>query len=657
MQSLQPSPQRKPDGDLGRVFENRALPKIERGHPAPIPLATAAAKRRELRPDAVDLARSLPLRRISSYVTNGQGAFLLLRTNRADAPVPSGEDRFGQSSEVIIALHSRRIGRNKAVVFLSGFLGFFLCAAVVSNAAASDREVLVTDAPLAPQPPSPPSTAPVAPSDPTPPATEPLPPEAHQRVAANVPSLLSVVGAPDKQQWEAEHGGFTLSRFALARRLSDRPVNLLSNPDTLPRTRAEFLQRVAHDTWHGISAYTDKENGLILDNIHLSGGALPPISLRVGDYTNITNIGLHLAAIVAARQLGLISETDAQGTTAKIVTTLASLKTHEGYFFNYYDTTTTEPTSSFISFVDTSWLVAGLMISRQAFPALAPRISEILTPINFHFFYNEHSGLMSHGYYANLGTRSVYEYGLLYTESRLGSLIAIGKGDVPASHWQAMRRTAPSLCTGIDCPELIRTPVAEAGGRKRSASYYRWRSTRYVPSWGGSMFEAFMPRLLLDEQRWAPQSLGSNGNAHAELQRLYATDVLGYPVWGMSPCVSSATGLYGEYGVAGLGVRGYSETIVTPHAAALALDVTPEEATDSLMQMARRYPIYSPFGFYDAVDPSTGKVAYDQLALDQLMLFLSVANHLNGGNVRERFAADPWIAPVLPMLAQERFFN
>ena len=75
------------------------------------------------------------------------------------------------------------------------------------------------------------------------------------------------------------------------------------------------------------------------------------------------------------------------------------------------------------------------------------------------------------------------------------------------------------------------------------------------------------------------------------------------------------------------------------------------------MELAKRYDIYGPYGFYDAVDPATGKVAYDQLALDQLMLFLSVANHLTGGDVPELFASDPWIHDALPLLAEERFFQ
>lgn len=51
--------------------------------------------------------------------------------------------------------------------------------------------------------------------------------------------------------------------------------------------------------------------------------------------------------------------------------------------------------------------------------------------------------VMMHDYYVNLPYRSEYSYGLLYSEARLGSLIAIGKGEVPQQHWFRMARTFP----------------------------------------------------------------------------------------------------------------------------------------------------------------------------------------------------------------------
>src|SRR5437899_503225 len=101
---------------------------------------------------------------------------------------------------------------------------------------------------------------------------------------------------------------------------------------------------------------------------------------------------------------------------------------------------------------------------------------------------------MSHGYYVHLASRSRYHYGTLYAESRLGSLIAIGKGDVPEEHWFAMARTFASSCRW-----QTQTPHGrihkEVRGHAFSGGYYEWKGTKYVPSWGGSMFEALMPAL------------------------------------------------------------------------------------------------------------------------------------------------------------------
>src|SRR5262249_7785079 len=132
--------------------------------------------------------------------------------------------------------------------------------------------------------------------------------------------------------------------------------------------------------------------------------------------------------------------------------------------------------------------------------------------------------------------------------------------------------------------------------------WYDWRGARYVPSWGGSMFEALMPTLVLDEPPPAPAGPGANPRTHAAPHRGYATEALGLRVWGFSPSATLAAGGYGEAGVPELGTIGYAPGVVTPHASALALAVTPAAATANLRALATRYPVYGEFGFYDAVD-------------------------------------------------------
>ena len=171
------------------------------------------------------------------------------------------------------------------------------------------------------------------------------------------------------------------------------------------------------------------------------------------------------------------------------------------------------------------------------------------------------------------------------------------------------------------------------------------------------MFEALMPTLFLDERALAPRSLGRNGEVHVEVQRRFALEDLGHPVWGMSPAASPEPDGYREYGARPLGVRGYEDSAVTPHAVALALPFAPREAAAMLRELADRYAVYGEYGFYDSVNPETGEVGTVYLALDQAMLFLAVTNHLRGGVIQQRFAADPIVARALPLIADEDFFD
>jgi len=167
------------------------------------------------------------------------------------------------------------------------------------------------------------------------------------------------------------------------------------------------------------------------------------------------------------------------------------------------------------------------------------------------------------------------------------------------------------------------------------------------------MFEALMPTLLLDEGTLSPNGLGRNDRAHVRVQRDYAMRELGYPVWGMSPSARVDGGGYGEFGAPVLGARGYVDGIVTPHASALALTVARDDAVANLRELVEHFPVYGDFGFYDGVDPMTGRVAHVYLSLDQGMTFLAVANALAGGRLRERFASDPVVAAVLELLRAE----
>jgi hypothetical protein len=474
--------------------------------------------------------------------------------------------------------------------------------------------------------------------------------------AGVVPVTGESVVARKKKAWERALGGEAAAIAHIQARLAGWPQRLLVERESLPSTDHAFALRLAHDTWRGLEALSDRENGLPMDNVSFAPGSVAVPPARIGDYTSGTNIGMRLTAIVAAHELQLLSRAAAAEKIRRVLDTVQRLETYRGFLFNFYDTTSLERTSNFVSFVDSSWLTAGLMVVRTALPELADLCTRLIAATDFDFFYNRSTQKISHGYYVQSGTRSPYEYGMLYTEARLGSLIAIGKGDVPQAQWFAMLRALPAACGGqLLPPQHARTKLVD--GYPVAAGYYEWQGRRYVPSWGGSMFEALMPALLLDEQRYAPKSLGANDAVHAEVQRLYADAELAYPVWGLSPSATPAGEGYGEYGVQVLGVRGYPAGAVTPHASALALTVTPEAALANLRALAQRYAIYGDYGFYDSVDPVSGVVAYKYLTLDQSMLFIALANYLNDRCIQKLFAADPIAQKVLAMIGKEDFFD
>src|SRR5262249_58956305 len=120
-----------------------------------------------------------------------------------------------------------------------------------------------------------------------------------------------------------------------------------------------------------------------------------------------------------------------------------------------------------------------------------------------------------------------------------------GRGAPPRRAGSGGAPPPPPPCHGQTQPPRNRHEET-VRGHTFFGGYYTWRDVEYVPSWGGSMFEALMPALFLDEALYAPASLGTNARAHVAVQRRYATGDLGYPAWGLSPSLHPAGDGYGE---------------------------------------------------------------------------------------------------------------
>lgn len=465
------------------------------------------------------------------------------------------------------------------------------------------------------------------------------------------PKITDIV--PRKAKTKEWMSGEPYAHF-LVKRLKGFPKEVIVKKK-FPKEDGEFLMAVARDTWRYFDEIMDKQYHLPLDYIEFSPQKVMSDKTVIGDYTNITNIGLYLISLVSAYDFGFITREEAIRRISATLDSVEELETYNGFLYNYYDTTIFQRTSNFVSSVDSGWVLAGLVVVRNAFKELYERCTKLIEQRDFSFFYDDVDQQLYHGYWVNVGAYPEYHYGTFYTEPRVVSYLAIGKGDVPKEHWFRLYRTFPEEWAWQSQRPRERVEK-ECLGYKLMGGYYIYKDIKLVPSWGGSMFEALMPTLVLDEKALAPKGLGLNDLNHVRAQIKYALEEKGYPVWGMSPCAVPEGG-YSEYGVKPTGTKGYGAGVVTPYATFLALEFAPEEAIANLKKLLELYDIYGEYGFYDAVNVETGLVATKYHCLDQAMIFIALNNYLNDGAIRKRFHQDEINRSVEMLLRAEDFFG
>jgi len=455
----------------------------------------------------------------------------------------------------------------------------------------------------------------------------------------------------------------------------------------------ETLRRYARDTWRGFEALATP-GGLVADGLHHApGGDWSP-----SETTSPTDLACYLWAVLAADRLGLTSAAGAADRLDRALAALQKLERSDGFFFNQYHARTglrlgtpgKKPARPFLSTVDNGWLAAALMMVGNAHPEFKARAEDLLRPMDFGLFYVPYDpadprarpGQLHGGLFPD-GREFTTFYGMVNTEPRIASYIAIARGQVPPEHYYRLYRTLP--------PGTVR-PKVPVGGEMRSylgvpvfEGHHAFRGFKVVPSWGGSMFEALMVTLLVPEDRWAPSSWGVNHPLYVRAQIKHSLAAGPHSVWGFSPCCNPKGG-YSTYGVDALGANpeGYlsnnadprgapvadkppgegeravqtavPDNVVTPHASFLALRFAPGEALANLRALAERYPtLYGEYGFRDSVDVGTGRVADCVLALDQGMTLAALANALADDALQHLFADGPVEAAVRPLIAPEAF--
>jgi len=363
------------------------------------------------------------------------------------------------------------------------------------------------------------------------------------------------------------------------------------------------------------------------------------VPIDLNEDTNVTNIGLYLADLIGALELGWQGYEDVLAKVNRTLTSIEMLPKSHGFPHTHNHVVSLTPVirsdprerckpegtpslaePNLFSTVDLGNFAAGLILVRQRIPELASRATALLEAMEWDWLYDAQLELL-YGCRSNDGTPSAWYYDWLAADSRLAYLIAIGTGDIPPAAWQKLKRDKQD-------PVCAKEPYFKPGLD------------------GGGLFMAFLPGIFIDETRC---ELGISACNFARDQ-ICEAEKNGAPVWGWS-----ATGLPTD----GEEYCGYGcnppPNVVAPHASISAAQcVSPEKLRQNLITLdslgAREWAADGEqqfdFGFRASVDwkkalsqdPEAVTTAY--LLLDQSMAFLSLVNEITNGRLRKLFHQD-----------------
>jgi hypothetical protein len=412
------------------------------------------------------------------------------------------------------------------------------------------------------------------------------------------------------------------------------------------------LHEYAKRTWTSFVAMTDRESGLPADILNSDGST----SVQ----TSTTNIGAYMWSAVAARRLGIISRRTLVRRLSRTLTTLEHMERYgnTGQYYNWYDHRTGAKLTDWppkhdpnfhpiLSSVDNGWLAVGLKIVRDSVPRLARRAGALYDAMDFGFYYRPDVNRVLFHFRPDDPAKSPCCYDTVVSESRIVDYLGLAKRQLPQKEYFGRWRTFPDTC------DWNWTETRPVGTWRRYFGVdvfeggYRYAGTRLVPSWGGSMFEALMPALFVPEERWAPRSWGRNHPLTVRAQIYHGLREARYGYWGFSPA-NKPEGDYGAWA--------YTNGVVTPHAAFLALRFAPRATLADVRALARDFPrLYGKWGFRDSVNVSTKRVSDAYLSLDQGMIMASLGNALGHDVLRRAFADRAVKRAVRPVIGVERF--
>jgi cyclic beta-1,2-glucan synthetase len=425
------------------------------------------------------------------------------------------------------------------------------------------------------------------------------------------------------------------------------PIHQLASPEAqINMEDHAYLEGIARSAWRFFErCVVAGENYLPPDNLQTS-----PFEL-VAHRTSPTNMGLYLLSAVCAAKFGWISTGEVLQRLQDTLQTLNRLQRYRGHFFNWYDTQTCAPLlPMYVSTVDSGNLSGHLIAVSQACIEMAARpdlddsmkmsllsvakdFERIAWSADYRFLYHKKRHLFHIGFRVAEQELDPSFYDLLASESRLTSLLAIAKGDVPVRHWSTLGRP-----------------------------FYAVGKNAALRSWSGSMFEYLMPSLVLDEPIG---SVLEEAGLAAVVEQMIFGQRQRVP-WGISECAYAASDQtlayqYSPQGVPRLALRRtpIDELVIAPYATALAAQVMPKEAIANFKRIEALSPTTRvAFGFIESLDYTLSRQASEKgfvevdtfMAHHQAMSIVAIANLLLSGTARRWAMSNPSVESVMSLL-------
>ncbi|MDR2558852.1 MAG: hypothetical protein LBC86_04825 [Oscillospiraceae bacterium] len=383
------------------------------------------------------------------------------------------------------------------------------------------------------------------------------------------------------------------------------------------KTMRHELHENARKMWRFYEDYTTAEhNFLPPDNVQYS-----PV-YRVSARTSPTNIGMYLISCIVAKEFGFIDKTEFEKRISDTVATIEKLQKWHGNLMNWYETIELNVISPFVSSVDSGNFVCCLVALKEALEdsELKARVVKLMRETNLKPFFNKARNLFSIGFDIETGELSRHNYDLIMSEARMLSYYAIATGQAEKKHWRSLGRVMG-------------------------------RSGRYAApvAWTGTMFEYYMPELLLGSKEGSMEYEALRFSLHCQQKRGRETGLpFGISESGYYAFDEALNYQYKAHGVQTVGLKGglNKERVISPYSSFLSLATDPIGSYNNLARLEKLGVTHPKYGFYEAVDFTKHRVGSGYAVVKSHMAhhigmsLAGVCNALHDGKLQKLFLTD-----------------